>query len=63
MLGNGAGGFTYYASLPTGTDPNSIAVGDFNGDGKQDLAVANYFGNDVTVRRERQPYPHTSACR
>ena len=25
-----------------GTNPQSVAVGDFNGDGKQDLAVANY---------------------
>src|SRR5439155_14181875 len=25
----------------TGTTPQSVAVGDFNGDGKQDLAVAN----------------------
>ena len=24
-------------------------MGDFNGDGKQDLAVANYFGFDITV--------------
>lgn len=30
------------------TNPASIAIGDFNGDGKQDLAVANYTGNTQT---------------
>ena len=29
--------------------PASVAVGDFNGDGKQDLAAANYFGDSVSV--------------
>src|SRR5947207_1676037 len=31
----------------TGNNPSSVAVGDFNGDGKLDLAVANF--NDDTV--------------
>ena len=30
-----------------GTYPESVAVGDFNGDGKLDLAVANYASNTV----------------
>jgi hypothetical protein len=29
--------------------PNSIAVGDFNGDGKQDMAVASISGNSVSI--------------
>ena len=29
--------------------PWSVAVGDFNGDGLPDLAVANFFSNDVSV--------------
>jgi FG-GAP-like repeat len=33
----------------TGTHSNAVAVGDFNGDGKPDLAVANDFDNDVSV--------------
>ena len=33
----------------TGSGPDWIAVGDFNGDGTQDLAVANSFGNNVSV--------------
>ena len=32
-----------------GTNPRSVAVGDFNGDGKQDLAVANDASNNVSV--------------
>src|SRR6266851_2174943 len=32
-----------------GRDPRSVAVGDFNGDGVQDLAVANFGSNDVSV--------------
>src|SRR6185437_4438339 len=29
--------------------PHSVAVGDFNGDSDPDLAVANFFSNDVTI--------------
>ncbi len=32
-----------------GDGPNSVAVGDFNADGVQDLAVANIISNDVSV--------------
>jgi trimeric autotransporter adhesin len=42
LLGNGNGTFTAVAGNPaTGNAPFSIAVGDFNGDGILDLAVAN----------------------
>ncbi len=51
LLGNGAGGFAAAAGSPftTGTNPAGIVVDDFNGDGKQDLAVANYTSSNVTV--------------
>ena len=29
--------------------PVSVAVGDFNGDGKQDLAIANFGSNNVSI--------------
>jgi hypothetical protein len=32
-----------------GSAPNSIAAGDFNADGHQDLAVTNFNGNDVSI--------------
>ena len=31
------------------TNPVSLAVGHFNGDGKPDLAVANFSGNNVSI--------------
>ena len=33
----------------TGSFPQSVAVGDFNGDGKADLVTANFSGNSVSV--------------
>ena len=32
-----------------GGQPRSVAVGDFNGDGAQDLAVANFNSSNVSV--------------
>jgi len=52
LLGNGSGGFTPSNGSPFatgGAGPSSLAVGDFNGDGLQDLAVANSAGNSVSV--------------
>lgn len=41
MKGNGAGGFGVPVRTAAGTATRSIAVGDFNADGKTDIAVAN----------------------
>jgi len=41
LLGNGDGSFQAPASYSAGRIPYSVAVGDFNGDGKPDMAVAS----------------------
>ena len=41
LLGNGDGTFQAAVNYAAGATPTSVAVGDFNGDGKPDLAVAN----------------------
>jgi hypothetical protein len=50
LLGDGTGNFTSSASSPVsvGTKPYSVAVGDFQGNGILDLAVANRCGQDPT---------------
>jgi hypothetical protein len=44
-LGKGDGTFQPPVTYPTGTGPTAVAVGDFNGDGRADLAVANFSGS------------------
>ena len=44
LLGNANGTFKAASYIATGEAPNSIAVADFNGDGKPDLAVAHCCG-------------------
>ena len=36
-------------SSNAGASPSCVAVGDFNGDGKLDLIVANFGSNDISV--------------
>ena len=43
------GTFQAPRSFRVGINPRSVAVGDFNGDGVQDLAVANVGSQNVSV--------------
>src|SRR3954451_8507091 len=51
LLGDGAGGFTPAPGSPVtvGQTPKSVAVGDFNNDGKPDFAADNFIGGSVSV--------------
>jgi len=50
FLGDGTGKFTPLTPpITTGTTPTSLAVADFNDDGKVDLAVTNSADNTVSV--------------
>ncbi len=51
LLGNGAGGFTEGPGSPitVGTRPFFAAAGNFNGDNRPDLAVANLDTRNVTI--------------
>jgi hypothetical protein len=46
---NGDGSFQPKHDYPAGPGPQSVAVGDFNGDGFPDLAVSNYGSHTVSV--------------
>src|SRR3954468_15161093 len=51
LLGDGAGGFTPAPGSPVtvGQTPKSVAVGDFNNDGKPDFVADNFIGGSVSV--------------
>jgi hypothetical protein len=51
LLGNGSGQFTQPNGSPVSVrdDPESVTVGDFNLDGRPDLATANFGDDDVTI--------------
>src|SRR5439155_17077668 len=50
LLGKGDGTFQAAGHYSVGTNPKYVAVGDFNGDGKPDLAAANTtFAGTVSV--------------
>jgi hypothetical protein len=52
LLGTGTGSFRTKTDFATSAGPYSVAVGDFNGDGIPDLAVAISGSNTVSVLLE-----------
>ncbi|WP_445245313.1 DUF4347 domain-containing protein, partial [Microcoleus sp. OTE_8_concoct_300] len=46
---SGVLGFATKVDFPTGTNPGSVSIGDINGDGKPDLALANINGNTASI--------------
>ena len=49
FIGNGDGTFQTPAQYPIGLNSQYVAVGDFNGDGKVDLAVSNTYSSTVSI--------------
>jgi hypothetical protein len=49
LLGGAGGSFGPRTSLPVGAPQNSFGIGDFNGDGDPDLAVANRSNPQISV--------------
>ncbi|WP_341734487.1 FG-GAP-like repeat-containing protein, partial [Microcoleus sp. EPA2] len=47
--------FAPQVTFPTGAIPFSVSIGDINGDGKPDLAVANANSNDVSILLNTNP--------
>ncbi|WP_341735371.1 FG-GAP-like repeat-containing protein [Microcoleus sp. CAWBG640] len=46
---SGVLGFAPKVDFTTGDGPNNVSIGDFNGDGKPDLAVANLNSNTASI--------------
>ncbi len=49
LAGNGDGTFGPATFFGAGDGPSCVTIGDFNHDGRQDLAACNYRSNDVTI--------------
>jgi hypothetical protein len=52
-----SGSFAAKVDFNTGIAPRSVAIGDLDGDGKPDLAVANISSNNVSVLRNNPLIP------
>jgi hypothetical protein len=61
QLGGGDGGFLAASTFLTPNQPTSVAVGDFNGDGRMDLAVVGSLPDGVSILLQPTPAPPPSA--
>ncbi|MCC3590824.1 MAG: DUF4347 domain-containing protein, partial [Microcoleus sp. PH2017_29_MFU_D_A] len=52
---SGVLGLAPKVDFTTGNNPNSVSIGDFNGDGKPDLAVANLNSNTTSILLNTTP--------
>ncbi len=49
LLGDGTGSFSAPIDFPLNHQPGGVVVGDFNDDGRQDLALANGASRNVSI--------------
>jgi hypothetical protein len=56
LTGVGNGTFNPQSTVGVGGKPHSVAVADFNGDGRLDLAVPNYATHNVSVLLNTTPF-------
>ncbi len=57
---SGSLSFAAKADFTTGSSPRSVSIGDIDGDGKADLAVANSGSNTVSVLRNTSAFGNVS---
>jgi FG-GAP-like repeat/Abnormal spindle-like microcephaly-assoc'd, ASPM-SPD-2-Hydin len=49
LIGNGDGTFQSPVEYAVGLEPEDLTVGDFNGDGKPDVATANFASDTISI--------------
>ena len=59
LMNDAAGSFASVTTISSeaASSPREIAVGDFNGDGKPDMAVANFATNDISILLNGTTFP------